>query len=320
MSAATQQESAAEVIDVAPRTPPNVSGDLPTMFRAAPMFGRALAGYDRFQVDTYVQWAEDELATADREREHLLARCLQTQTALDEARQLLDHSAGGGELLRLSDRIGQLLAAAADQAQGMTAEAEQLRAAARTEAEQLRARAARELAGARDRARETIAAAVAQAEMVLAVAGRTLDAAERIREEATAEAERRAAEAQEVEQRAAERAARLGEQAAAEVAAARLAGRAEVLRLLATGRDERCRADAEAAALRDHLDRQAADRRAALLEEVASLDRRRAELDAQVERAAGAVPPSEEVRPATSGLRLLGRAPRRTRRPPAASA
>ena len=37
------------------------------------MFGRAVAGYDRFQVDTYVRWAEDELATADREREHLMA-------------------------------------------------------------------------------------------------------------------------------------------------------------------------------------------------------------------------------------------------------
>ena len=43
---------------------PNVSGDLPTVFRAAPMFRRSLSGYDRFQVDTYVQWAEDELASA----------------------------------------------------------------------------------------------------------------------------------------------------------------------------------------------------------------------------------------------------------------
>src|SRR4051794_12811672 len=63
---------------------PNVSGDLPPVFQAAPMFRRAVAGYDRFQVDTYVQWAEDELATADREREHLLARHLHTQAALQE--------------------------------------------------------------------------------------------------------------------------------------------------------------------------------------------------------------------------------------------
>src|SRR3954447_19266506 len=80
---------------------PHVSGDLPTVFRAAPMFRRAVAGYDRFQVDTYVQWAEDELATAEREREHLVARHLDTRAALEEARQLLSHSSGGQEFLRL---------------------------------------------------------------------------------------------------------------------------------------------------------------------------------------------------------------------------
>ena len=40
------------------RTRPNVSGDLPTVFQIAPMFRRTVGGYDRFQVDTYVQWAE----------------------------------------------------------------------------------------------------------------------------------------------------------------------------------------------------------------------------------------------------------------------
>ena len=55
-------------LDPAGRTRPNVSGDLPTVLQAAPMFRRAVAGYDRFQVESYVQWAEDELAAADRER------------------------------------------------------------------------------------------------------------------------------------------------------------------------------------------------------------------------------------------------------------
>ena len=114
---------------------PNVSGDLPTVFQAAPMFRRAVAGYDRFQVDTYVQWAEDELATADREREHLVARHLRTRAELEEARELLAHSAGGGEFLRLSRRIGSMLAAAADEAAGMRAEAEADRSAAAAQAE-----------------------------------------------------------------------------------------------------------------------------------------------------------------------------------------
>ena len=86
------------------RRRPNVSGDLPSVFQAGPMFRRAVVGYDRFQVDTYVQWAEDELATADREREHLVARHLRTRAELEQARRLLCHSPDGGEMLRLSEQ------------------------------------------------------------------------------------------------------------------------------------------------------------------------------------------------------------------------
>src|SRR5215203_2246303 len=77
------------------RSRPPLSGDLLTVFRAAPMFRRAVAGYDRFQVDTYVRWAEDELATADREREHLLERHLRTRAALEQAQKLVSHSPAG---------------------------------------------------------------------------------------------------------------------------------------------------------------------------------------------------------------------------------
>ena len=49
------------------RRRPNVSGDLPTVFESAPMFRRAVTGYDRFQVDTYVQWAEEELGQVRRQ-------------------------------------------------------------------------------------------------------------------------------------------------------------------------------------------------------------------------------------------------------------
>ena len=75
------------------------------------MFRRTVGGYDRFQVDTYVQWAEDELASAEREHEHLVARHLRTRADLEEARGLLAHSSGGAEMLRLSQRIGSMLAA-----------------------------------------------------------------------------------------------------------------------------------------------------------------------------------------------------------------
>ncbi|MGY2002562.1 hypothetical protein [Blastococcus sp. SYSU DS1024] len=310
MSTAMQDHRAVEGVVSAPpaeRARPNVSGDLPTLFRAAPMFGRALAGYDRFQVDTYVQWAEDELATADREREHLLARCLQTQAALDEARELLDHSAGGGEFLRLSDRIGSMLAAAADQAEGITAEAGALRAAARAQAAELTARAEAELADARARAGETIAVAGARAEAMVAAAQRVVDAAEQARRDAAAEAEARAADARAVEQRAADRAARLGEEAAADVAQLRLQGRDEVVRMLATAREERRRADDAAAALRDRQDQEAADRRAALLADVAELERRRCDLETELRCAAGSLALPTEGPPATAGGRLLRR-------------
>src|SRR3954464_11449418 len=85
---------------------PNLSGDLPTVLQPAPMFRRAALGYDRFQVETYVQWAEDELATADRERERLMARYLDQQATLQESRELLSHSSGGGDFLQASRRIG----------------------------------------------------------------------------------------------------------------------------------------------------------------------------------------------------------------------
>src|SRR3954464_16005813 len=127
---------------------PNVSGDLPTMLQAAPMFRHALLGYDRFQVDTYVQWAEEELATGDHERERLVARYLDLQSTLDETRELLSHSAGGGEFLQVSRRIGSLLAAAADEAESMRAAAAPGRSAALAEAGQTIARAEQLLADA----------------------------------------------------------------------------------------------------------------------------------------------------------------------------
>src|SRR4051812_21187523 len=177
-----EAEPLTEALD---RRRPNLSGDLPTVFQGAPMFGRAVAGYDRFQVDTYVQWAEDELATADREREHLVARHLQTRAALEEAQQLLSHSAGAREFVGMSDRIEFLLAAAADEAEGIRAEARSLRDDAEAvliEASERATRMAAEadqlLADARAAAEQLVADAGVEVQAMVADAGRIVAEAE----------------------------------------------------------------------------------------------------------------------------------------------
>jgi len=263
---------------------PNVSGDLPTVLQAGPMFRRAVVGYDRFQVDTYVQWAEDELATAEREREHLLASNVRTSTALDEARQLLSHSPAGGELLRVSGRIGSMLAAAADEAESVRAEAEAVRSAASAEAQRMIADAQRVLADFEAEAERMVAEAATEAEQLAAEAGRIVAEAEQTGREARSEAEARLAKVRTLEQRAADDVERIRQQAMEEAAIARLQARDDVVRLLTTGREERRRADADATAARERLDREALVRRAVLLAEVEELESRRAVLMADLGR------------------------------------
>ena len=271
-------------IEAPDRGRPNVSGDLPSLFETAPMFRRAPLGYDRFQVDTYVQWAEDELATAAREREHLVERHLRTRADLDEARRLLSRSPGGAEFLQLSRRIGSMLAAAADEAQSIRAEAEAHRSAATAQANRKLGYARWRIAYAEARARDLVAQAARKAEETVAAARRILDGAEQTRMAACAEAEARLAEAQAVEQRAAANARHLHQQAVEQASAARLQARDEIARMLSTGRDERRRADAEAAATRERLALDVATRYASLLAEVEALEHRRASLRAEAEQ------------------------------------
>ncbi|MFC4696115.1 hypothetical protein [Geodermatophilus arenarius] len=272
------------------RRRPNVSGDLPTVLEAGPMFGRAVAGYDRFQVDTYVQWAEDQLATADREREHLVTRLLSTRAALDEARALLGHSSGGGEFLQVSRRIGSVLAAAADEAEGMRAEAEAAWAAASEQAERVVARAQRTLADAEAEADRTAAAAAAYEAECAARAAQLLDEAERSAAATRAAAAARLDDVRAAERRAAAAADRVRQRAEEDAAAAAVRARAGVVAMLATGREERRRADAEAAATRERLDREAVARRAALLAELAELGRQRSALRAELDLLARPAP------------------------------
>jgi hypothetical protein len=261
---------------------PNVSGDLSTVFRAAPMFRRALIGYDRFQVDTYVQWAEDELASAEREHEHLVARHLRTRAGLEQARELLAHSSGGAEMLRLSQRIGSMLATAADEAEGMRAEAEHCRAAATAEAKRKLGYARWRIGYAETRAQGLAAEAARRFEEKAAEAGRIVDRAEETLREARAEAALRLEDVRAVEQRAVVDADRLRQRALAEAAAARREARDEIVRMLSTGREERRRADTAAAATRERLLRETATRYASLLAEVQALEHRRAVLRAEV--------------------------------------
>ena len=273
--------------DARPAEPRPTGGDLATVFGALPVFGRAVAGYDRFQVDSYVRWAEDELATADREREHLLGQHLRTLAALDEARRLLAHSPGGGELMRVSRRVGSMLAEAADQADDIRAEARGELSAAADHARRVRADAARALAGAEDRAVLLADEADAAAAATRAEADRMLADARAARDRADVEVATRLTEVDRIEEGAAADAARVRQRAAEEAALALLRARAEVVGMLDTGRELRRRADAEAAGARDRLDREAAARRAALLAEVAALEERRAALRAEVALVAG---------------------------------
>jgi cell division septum initiation protein DivIVA len=261
---------------------PNVSGDLPTVFRAAPMFRRAVLGYDRFQVDTYVQWAEDELASAEREHEHLVARHLRTRADLEEARDLLAHSSDGGELLRMSRRIGSMLAAAADEADGIRSEAENCRRAAAAEAKRKLGYARWRIGYAEARARTLVAGATTDVQEMLAGAGRIVDEAVQTRRDARLEAAARLDKARTILQLADEDAGRIREDARAEAVAARQQARAEIVRMLSDGREQRRRADDAAAETRERLAREAATRYASLLEEVRTLEYRRASLRAEI--------------------------------------
>ena len=285
-------------LDTAPETGPpdrgrpNLCGDLPTVLQVGPMFRRAVAGYDRFQVDTYVQWAEDELAAADRARDHLLALHLGTRAALEEARELLAHSSEGAEMAGMSRRIGAMLAAAADAAEGMRAEAEAERAEAEAErsaasarAEDMAARAERVLADAAAQARRMLAEAATEVARMTAEAGRIVAEAEQRATDARAAAAARLETVRATERRATGHAEQIRREAVAEAAAARLQARDEVVRMLSTGREERRRADAEAAATRERADRDAAARRAFLLAAVEDLQHQRAVLRAELNRA-----------------------------------
>ena len=120
---------------------PNLTGDLDSMLGTGPTFRPAVRGYDRLQVDNYVTWAETELQSARRQVEELTGRYGSALAELEISRRLLAQSPTGRELTRISERIGQMLRLAADEAADLTSagarEADRLVSEARTEADAL---------------------------------------------------------------------------------------------------------------------------------------------------------------------------------------
>jgi cell division septum initiation protein DivIVA len=313
----TAVPSAPALVEPLDRRRPNVAGDLRTVLQGAPGFRRAVLGYERFQVDTYVQWAEEELAGAGRERDDLLVRYARLRADLDEARRLLSHRPSGRESLQLSHRLGSILAAAADEADRLRADAMAEREAAAAEAAQVRAEAAAEadriVGEAVAEAERLVGEAVAEAHRIGTEAERLLDEAEQISAETRTEAEARLAKATALHRRAAEEAERMRQDAAADAATTRLQARDDVLRMLAAAREERRRTEGMGAALRERVERDAAARCAVLEAEIRELEQRRALAAVPMQPEACAVAPGEPDGPARRPVHLLhlGRRPRR---------
>ena len=160
-----------------PRTDPAPLGGLDALLEPRPVFRAALRGYDRLQVDDYVAWARTELLAVRRANDDLLTRYGACSAELEISRRLLACSPAGREQVRTSERVGEILRLAADEAARLTdagaADADRIRGVARAEADALlrRAREVRDGAVADcERMREEAEEARAAAEEELAQA------------------------------------------------------------------------------------------------------------------------------------------------------
>jgi cell division septum initiation protein DivIVA len=154
------------------------------LLSTAPVFHVRLRGYDPFEVDEYVTWAEGEVAAARREAEHLLSRYGACAAELEISRRLLAQTPRGRDVSPVSDRVRDIFRLAADEASAMVEaaaeESEQLLAEARLEAD-ARLRKARQVK-----------------EMAAATADEMRELAERDRAETTALLEQARQEADEL--------------------------------------------------------------------------------------------------------------------------
>jgi hypothetical protein len=152
-------------------------GGLDQLLDRRPLFRRRHRGYDRFQVDNYVAWAEAEMDAARRQCDYLLSRYGDCTAQLELARRAPQRSVTGP----VSVRLGEMLRLASEEAEVITAagidEAERIVDGARVEAE---ARL-RNVAGIREAAiaagEELRAQARCDAEQLLVSAAAQRDAA-----------------------------------------------------------------------------------------------------------------------------------------------
>jgi cell division septum initiation protein DivIVA len=181
---------------------PNLTGDLDDLLGLRPVFRTRQRGYDRLQVDNYVDWAESELAAARRQVDQLLDRYGACAAELEIARRVLADAPRGRDVFPVSDRVQQMLRLAADEAAAITEagadEADRMLAEARTEADAW-LRKAHEIK-----------------EMAAASADEIREQARHERSEASAALERARSEAEEILRAAAAERERLDEEAAAE--------------------------------------------------------------------------------------------------------
>jgi cell division septum initiation protein DivIVA len=216
---------------------PNLSGDLDVVLEPGPSFRLVVRGYDRLQVDNYVAWTETELAAVRRECDHLLSRYEACWAQLDISKRLLAQSPSGRELTAISERVGEILRLAADEAAELTAagarERDRILAEVRQEAD-AQLRQAHELKGA-----------------AVAAGDELLEQARQDRAEAAALVEQARVRAEELLRGAAEERHRLDAAAAheREQAAAGLVERLAQEEERARQEEERARAEREAAAV-----------------------------------------------------------------------
>jgi cell division septum initiation protein DivIVA len=126
----------------------NPKGDLDLALRPKPVFRTRIPGYDRFEVENYLAWAESEIDAAQRANAHLAAQLGQCMAELREAEERAALATAGPDVAAVSDSIRRVMQLAVDEAAGLRevalAEADQLRALAIADAERLGAAAAAE--------------------------------------------------------------------------------------------------------------------------------------------------------------------------------
>src|SRR5579875_304615 len=135
---------------------------------------REVRGYNRQQVDEYVAWRNQQVRELEGRLSQSLAEVERLRTELAEARETAARPAHE----EISERVGQILKLAADEAKAererVAAELAQLREAAKEETDKLRADTKRETdqirAHAQEQAERTVAAATKHAESTVAAA------------------------------------------------------------------------------------------------------------------------------------------------------